>query len=271
MRFLICVMIFFGLTFWGACNDKENNGYQLKWDFSVKKDLIYSYKETIYSDIAGHPNNSYTGKSKMIIDGKLVVAVNDNKCADIYLKDFLMWKYFLDEDENIVDTLSDYKTVQHLSIINEFSEIDSSKAKNPLFGYIFLLPNKTMRKGDTENILVGYSNTNQNTYTKGGVRFIFKDIKSSGNGKIATFENEIDVSEVHIPGTGSGNYNAPTRGSSSYNFDLKEGYFISGSIYFGINWSVDTIKTISSHDVNFELIEIRQGGETIEIKGKMKI
>lgn len=193
-------------------------------DFSnANENLIYNfYQEANQESKFGKalPNDS-PDKIKLSSRGKFVIKTKAKNLADFAITDYKIDVYKLNEKDLPMDTIQDNLPP---IIIQDISEkVSIGDAKYAYFNFLFLLPNETLRLGETQTLdyQIPFNINNSKIFIKGKVKIAYDDILEIENVKFAKVNCDIQLSNLQIPKEIKGTYRCSFVGNASYLFDLK--------------------------------------------------
>lgn len=215
-----------------GCANQNNKSEQktFVWDFSKKKNYIYSYSQTVASE-SKIGKDQPVNKSRIIGNGNLNVRVKENNLADLSLTNLKMDMIMFNENGIPEDTISNTAPA---SVIKDMKPNGTFEAdnRNIIFDLVFPLPSKKLKVGEQDKIpmRMPFSVNGLSLFMKGYHTLEFVGMENIDGKKCAVLKGKIDISNLEIPEGLNGTCKGSSIGNGKYYFDLENQYFVGADI-----------------------------------------
>ena len=222
-------------------NKTENpSESQFQWDFSKQRKFIYSFSQTVNGENKMDKDRP-AEKTYMTGVGHLNVRVKENNLADLSLTDIEMKMIMFNEDGTPRDTMTQKaptNVVQDMKPDGSFGDSNT----DILFDMLFPLPNKNLKKGDSDEIpmQMPFNANGSRLYSKGQNTLTFTGYEEIEDRNCAVLIGVIDISNLDIPEELEGDYECSTTGNATYYFDLENGFYVGADIKMVMDVTMDT-------------------------------
>lgn len=219
---------------------ENSNESQFQWDFSKQRKFIYSFSQTVNGENQMDKDRPVE-KTYMTGIGYLNVRVKENNLADLSLTDIDMQMIMFNEDGTPRDTMTQKappNVVQGMKPNGSFGDSNTDL----LFKMLFPLPNKTLEKGDSDEIpmQMPFNANGSRLFAKGQNTMTFVGFEKIEGRNCAVLKGVIDISKLDVPEELKGEYGCSTTGNATYYFDLENGYYVGADIKMVMNVMMDT-------------------------------
>ena len=221
--------------------ETENlNEYQFKWNFSKKRKFIYSFSQIVNGENKMDKDRP-ADKTYMTGLGHLNVRVKENNLADLSLTDIEMKMIMFNEDGTPRDTMTQKapaNVVQDMKPNGSFGDSNT----DILFDMLFPLPNKSLEKGDSDEIpmKMPFNANGSRLFSKGQNTLTFIGYEDIEGRNCAVLKGVIDISQLDVPEELNGEYGCSTTGNATYYFDLENRFYVGADIHMIMNVMMDS-------------------------------
>lgn len=239
----------------GICNSEIiyaqqnplNDEIEFQWDFSSKRNFIYSFSQTV-------EGTNKTGKNGVVSNyllsgnGYLNVRVKENNLADLSLTNLVVEMIVLDENgvpEMISSDEMPATVIQDMKPNGKFTYPNA----DIVYDILFPLPSINSKIGEITKIpmQVPFNASGSILVSKGNNELAFIGYETMEGRECAVLKGKVDVSNLEIPEELKGDYKNALSGLATYYFDLKNRYYVGADIQMLMEIMMDS-KTEDEND-----------------------
>lgn len=215
-------------------------GKQFQWNFSQPRKFVYSFSQIVDGENRWNKDRPID-KTHMAAVGHVNVRVKENKLADLSLTDIEVKSVDYGGDGTPEDTVTTEMSTTVVQDMKADGSFDDSNA-DILFGLLFPLPNKSLKKGDVDEIpmQMPFNISGSRLFAKGQNTLTFRGYEEIEGRKCAVLNGIINISKLDIPEELKGEYKFSTTGDATYYFDLENGYYVGADIKLVMDVLVDS-------------------------------
>lgn len=223
-----------------SAKTENSNESQFQWDFNKQRKFIYSFSQTVNGENQMDKDRA-AEKTNMTGIGYLNVRVKENNLADLSLTDIDMQMIMYNEDGTPRDTMTQKaptNVVQDMKPDGSFGDSNT----DILFDMIFPLPNKSLEKGESDEIpmQMPFNANGSRLFSKGQNTLTFTGYEELEGRNCAVLKGVIDISKLDVPEELKGEYECSTTGNATYYFDLENGFYVGADIQMVMDVMMDS-------------------------------
>ncbi|MCF7871102.1 MAG: hypothetical protein K9L95_03845 [Candidatus Omnitrophica bacterium] len=216
-----------------------------RWNFS--KDGLthtYDYKQKVYSKT--NANSHFSGRSnyteqKMSAKGILLIKSQGDNTAKLVLKK-MQTKMELDTGQNKPKVIEQIMPPVVITGVKEDgSGSFGNSSQDTLLKMLFPLPPKSLKVGESADVpaKMPFNAMGSLLQAEGYSRITLARYVKIGKRICAQFDVDINISNLKVPSDLEGEYECFTKGTSVFYFDVEKRCFVSGTMAFMMQFSID--------------------------------